>query len=384
MKRVQEFTPDRPAELKRQLGQLEENVQAALVAAQKPGELRKIYVRRSEDYQVSAGITAVCDDGSSPRLTVTAPPADFRRFVVVKKLAAGAMLLIGAECTINGAPSLALTDLGAYEFLAVDGDWTRVSPAASSGGGGSSAGYGAFSARPAPGTAGDTYYASDAVVGEWVDDGSRWHPLIGGIIGEEVPSLTAFNGAWTIFNPGAGPDISVAGTPGGLIFSAANGSALNNRGWSHPAATSGNISIEAAFADLSSQFGGSGRFTIFGVGLRRAATGEAYMLSLARSDEIGAGVYFFDVSGWTNDTTRPTFSQPRTQNFADDGAPVFLRARRFGSNFEAHFSRDRVNWWSLGGGGGLPFVADQVVIASDMINVPNGASHILRHMVISV
>lgn len=383
MKRIQEFTPDRPAELKRQLGQLEENINAALVALRRPTDLQKIYTRRSESYQIHDGQTAVCDDGSSPRLTVVAPPADFRRFVAVKKRSAGALTLIGAECLINGAPSVTLSDLGSYEFLSVDGEWLRVAPA-TTGGGGSSAGYGTYLARPAASTPGNTYYATDSPVGEWVDDGSAWHPLIGGVIGEEVPTVADFNSDWTIFNPGGGPDISVTGLPGGLLFFAANGSALNNRGWSHPAASSGDISIEVAFSDLSSQFGGSGRFTIFGIGLRRAATGEAYMFSLARSDEIGAGVYFFDVSGWTNDSTRPTFSQPRTNNFADDGAPVFMRVRRFAGNFEAHFSRDRVNWWSLSGGSGSPFVADQVCIASDMINVPNGAFHVLRHLAISV
>lgn len=56
---------------------------------------------------------------------------------------------------------------------------------------GGSLGYGLYAARPAPGSVGSRYVASDGAT-EWVDDGAAWKPLIAGRPGTQIPLLATF------------------------------------------------------------------------------------------------------------------------------------------------------------------------------------------------
>ena len=203
-------------------------------------------------------------------------------------------------------------------------------------------GFGPLSARPAPGNPGASYVANDSPNGQWIDTGTAWAPMIGNVVGSAVPSLAAFNAAWTGYNLTA--ETIVSDGNGALIFQGDADPAVANRGWALPCAPTGNVAIEFAIDDLTTHPGGIGQFTIWGCGLRKASTQQAWILSLARNDGIDYSVYFFDLTQWTNNATRGPISSTRYGHTLDARGPTFVRVERTGPNFLGRLSRDRVNW----------------------------------------
>ncbi|HEX6826576.1 MAG TPA: hypothetical protein VF077_09710 [Nitrospiraceae bacterium] len=227
---------------------------------------------------------------------------------------------------------------------------------------------GTFAARPAPTSNGQQYFATDGVVGQWVVDATPvWRPVVVGVLGFEVPDLATFNAAWTIFNGGG---IFNTAANGGLLFQGVTDATVHNRGWFLPVDDTADISIEAGLEDMSLGFGGGGRTVIWGVGFRNSVSGEAFVLSFAKADEIGGTIGFIDLSTWSADNTRTSFSQPRfSGNGNGPGGPMFLRVRRVSGNFIADVSTDRRTWAELSAGAAT-FTADQVIIATDVVNGP--------------
>lgn len=245
----------------------------------------------------------------------------------------------------------------------------------------SAAGVGLFADRPLPGNRGAEYFAGDSPNGQWIDSGTRWQPLIGNVLGEEVPSLSVFNILWAPFNTTAETTVSAAN--GGLIFQGDADPALALRGWALPCAPTGDVAIEMAIDDMTIHTGGVGQFTIWGCGIRKASTQEAFVLSLARNDGIDYSVYFQDLTTWVNNSTRGPIVTTRYGHVLDARGPTFLRVERSGPNFLGRLSRDRTNWTNFGGVA-APFASgDQLVIATDVIgtNPTPNPRFMLRHVV---
>jgi hypothetical protein len=64
-------------------------------------------------------------------------------------------------------------------------------------------GQGLFSSRPAPGTAGKRYYATDQDK-EYLDDGSAWHEILTATSGNSAYAPLSNNTAWTTYTPTLG------------------------------------------------------------------------------------------------------------------------------------------------------------------------------------
>lgn len=239
-------------------------------------------------------------------------------------------------------------------------DWLKAN--------GGGAAVGTFAARPAPGSAGQQYFATDGVIGQWVSDGTLWRPMIAGVLGYEVPSLADFNAAgWTTFNAGG---ISVAGHNGGLMFQGVTDATIHNRGWALTVPSVGDVEIELCLEDMSPGFAGGGRTVLWGCGLRNSVSANSFVLSFAKLDDFSGTTGFLDLSTWSDDNTRTSFSQPRfSANGNGTGGPLFLRARRTGANFDTAVSLDRKTWVEVSNGAAT-FTADQVIIATDVINGP--------------
>lgn len=240
-------------------------------------------------------------------------------------------------------------------------------------------GVGVYADRPAPDGDVRLYFATDGAVAEWVSDGAIWRPMVGGVLGVEPPTLADFNADWVAYNPGSAP-FGVAGANGGLIFYGAQDAGPINRGWALPVPSTGDVSIEIAFADLTANFAGVSTFVLWGCGLRNSATEEAWVFSAARADAIGGTSFFFNITRWTDDVTpEPVPTQPRGQMLVDSHAAAFLRVRRdqVGNKYFAELSRDRQNWASVYNVT-TPFTGvDQVIIASDLIGLNPNDGHML-------
>lgn len=125
MKRVQDFRTDSPRELKRQLGQLEENASAAITESERDRVPRKVYARHGETIQARTRTIVVCDDGSSPVVMLGKSTEDSQFVIVMKRKAAGTVTVRGIDCKVNDGPAQALTSIGTFPFTAIDGDWTN-------------------------------------------------------------------------------------------------------------------------------------------------------------------------------------------------------------------------------------------------------------------
>lgn len=84
-------------------------------------------------------------------------------------------------------------------------------------------GYGTFASKPAAGVAGRLWTPSDGYVGQYVDDGGVWRPVIDGVVGGLPP--TDSNWTYQAFNSAVGTHADDAGT----IIVHQNGHDTNDR-----------------------------------------------------------------------------------------------------------------------------------------------------------
>jgi hypothetical protein len=155
-----------------------------------------------------------------------------------------------------------------------------------------------------------------------------------------------------------------------VILQGVTDATIHNRGWFLAVPDSGDVAIELALEDMSIGFAGGGRTVLWGVGLRNSVSHESIVLSFAKVDEFAGTTGFLDFSTWSNDDTRTSFSQPR---FAANGngtcGPLFMRARRTAGAFITEVSLDRRTWIEITNAAAT-FTADQVIIATDVVNGP--------------
>lgn len=227
-----------------------------------------------------------------------------------------------------------LKSTGATKVLGLNSKNEVVTTALS----GSSILMGTYASRPAAGTAGRVYFCSDGPIGQWIDDGTRWLPLLGGgnVQGVQVPAAAGF----TAFNAAGA---SIVDYKGALKFEFpgdASGT-IHNHGYVI-AAPSSTYWVEAAVNIHSTARVSPVNPYVMGLGItvRQASTGQAITLQKMidrksnytglqhgtfSSDTVGA----IDAVGVT-DNTYEVFVRIGVEAYGD----VFLQ-----------YSRDRKDWF---------------------------------------
>jgi len=196
-------------------------------------------------------------------------------------------------------------------------------------GGGAPAGaslyYDAYAARPAAGTKGSRFVASDGAV-EFVDDGAAWRPLLGGRRGTELPTVATWT---TAFGTIAGTDL--AGT---VQFISTGAGAAQLAGLTDPLAAATNYEVTACVR-VSPKYVGD-----VGIILRDSVTGDAYFL----------GVHG---DGYSMRWMRASYSGGGGQNLINAGAlPVgpevwFRVSSDFVAGDSFQLSADGLTWHEL-------------------------------------
>ncbi len=207
------------------------------------------------------------------------------------------------------------------------------------------AGFGPFASRPVPGTAGRLYYATDSAIAQWVDDGTAWRPIVGGVVGKAPPTLAAFNAAWTAYNLGTA---SMAAGNGVLVMRGPNDAAVNtSRGWSIPTSDPA-AWVEVALDDSSLRAGGITVLQHFGIGFRNSVGGAQFTLTSVRNNGVDYYTAGVIAGTWSSDTARTATQQAWFASLGSDAnGPTFFRVRKSGTNLIAEVSRDRQNWQQL-------------------------------------
>ncbi len=231
--------------------------------------------------------------------------------------------------------------------IGADGRVTSASSVAISGAGVS---LGTFASRPAAGTSGRLYIASDAAVALSVDNGTAWQPLVGGsVVGVQPPLAATF----TAVNQGS---TTLTDSNGTLLYTGVNDtSSTTFRGYvqSWPSGTTNTNTVEGSLAHIApAASGASNTFPSFSIVARESATGKMLMAEIIVSTDVATSgfpsPYFLALSTWTNNTTRTVINYPIVDTVT--GSPAFIRLRRAtsGSTFVVEVSRDRQNWVQVG------------------------------------
>ncbi len=201
-------------------------------------------------------------------------------------------------------------------------------------------GYGAYAARPAPGTVGKIFIASDGIV-PFVDDGTNWRPFIRGVPGGEVApgnSIAAFTQVGY-----AAPD--AVNVQGGCLFFQQN-TTLGNT----DALLGYEVSLPVVGATprqstihVIPHWSGGGQRAQLGIWARDSVSGKIVFFSLMNG---GYGSLNLQLDGYTDFVTEDVsfgFSWfPPTPN------DIWLRLRvEVGGMLWASWSMDGVNFETL-------------------------------------
>lgn len=211
---------------------------------------------------------------------------------------------------------------------------------------------GTFASRPAAGTAGRIYIATDSAVGFAVDNGSAWLPMLGGMVPGVQPPLAA---TFTAVNQGTSTLTDANGT---LIYTGVIDTGTTFRGYvqSWPSGTTNTNTIEGSITQIgnAASSGATNGFPSFAIVMRESATGKMLQIELIFQTDAGGsggfpGAWFTTVSTWTaasgsgnRSATNYTFPDHGT------GSAVFMRLRRATANIFVEMSRDRQNWVQIG------------------------------------
>jgi hypothetical protein len=196
--------------------------------------------------------------------------------------------------------------------------------------------YGAYAAMPAAGIAGRIYVASDSPTAQWVDTGSAWVPLIGGMTPGTKP--TPAGSPWVAMNVGS---CTMADDNGSLLVGGTNdgSGAIKIRGWEQTL-SSATAYVEIGLDFLSDATVVGSVWSLGGIFMRESATGKIY--SLLHGFTHSSGASFFDRGIWTAYDNRITST---TNGWGIQGnGPLFLRIERVSTNICVKFSRDRITW----------------------------------------
>lgn len=213
--------------------------------------------------------------------------------------------------------------------------------------GGSSTGtsniVGTYAARGAAGAAGRLFFGSDTVVGTWLDDGAGWRPMINGIPGVETPlsaTLTGFNQGATLLTQYSG-SLELQGVN--------DGTTATLRGYTSPIGSSSFTAfVEVALAPNLDGAAAISAFSNMTLMMRESSSAKAYTWGItARQGSNTPTLVTFELSQWTNNTTRGTINAVQYAYPTDGNAPVFLRIRRDNTSIYADVSRDRRTWKSV-------------------------------------
>lgn len=206
-------------------------------------------------------------------------------------------------------------------------------------------GYGAYASRPTAAYAGRHYVCNDCPIGQWIDTGSAWAPLVAGqVVGVQPKAAASF----TRFNNGSS-NLTLVDRKGAIHLSYPVDGSTQDVGGFTESLSSSTAHVEAAFvwnfarsAYVGSSFPGAG------VCMRESGTGKVFYVALvAYNDTTGAGsgtgIFNLEASYWASGSTRTggvtgSYDMPRMNG------PVFLKTARSGSNMVAQFSTDAQNW----------------------------------------
>jgi len=195
--------------------------------------------------------------------------------------------------------------------------------------------YGTYGARPAAGHAGKIAYLTDAPVGEWVDDGAAWRPVINGLLGKE-PGLIA---TFTWFNQGGATSADQNGAT--RITGPNDGASPGQLRGMTVANSAASAFARATFRFTTPLTAGVGVLSVL---LRESGTGKVYLAQLVQD---GANnLTSLAIAVWTSSTARSVFTAKGYASL-DGTAPIALRVRRSGANVVAEVSRDGNTWIQL-------------------------------------
>lgn len=208
-------------------------------------------------------------------------------------------------------------------------------------GGGSSSGGGAsvgtFASRPAAGTAGRIYIATDSPIAQWVDDGSAWRPmLLGQALGTQVPAASSF----TTFGGGSFQMYDLAGT---INFSATGNSQTSLCG-GVVSASGSSLYVEGS---VISTIGSGASYCDPQVFLRESSTGKAVSISLQKlvsSSQFRIFTTLFSNNARTSETAGAAVPFSYTH---DLHSRIIVRLKVSGANIVCEYSSDRVNWFTI-------------------------------------
>ena len=193
--------------------------------------------------------------------------------------------------------------------------------------------YGTYAQRGNAGNVGRRFTASDALVAEWVDDGTAWHPILaGGVIGVEPPLTGTFNNG-----------IGTAGSVLEQFSGSFRLTGVNEGANSFTRGFTKSFSATTAFVEalilplpgpiVANQFPGTF------IGMRESSSGKIYTFgTIVHGTNL---ITYAEAEVYTNPTTRTAataWAIPAAVN------QVYFRIRRDAANIYADISTDRKVW----------------------------------------
>lgn len=197
--------------------------------------------------------------------------------------------------------------------------------------------YGAFSSRPAAGTSGNLFVAKDAPVALWADDGSVWHPLVGGQIVGTQPKVAA---SFSSVNPGS----STLTDRNGALFYNGNGQTGSTNARLYVESLSSNTAhVEAAFTHTRAFGGFTSADATAQVILRESSSGKFFGAGPDMHNP-GSGEWVQVIANyWSTATARTSSNGYMLQK---TNSPLFFRVSRDLTNVYAQISTDAQNWFT--------------------------------------
>lgn len=243
---------------------------------------------------------------------------------------------------------------------------------------------GTFAARPAAGTSGRIYIATDAPVGMSVDDGTQWRPMLSGMIpGIQPPAAATFSTSVNITSQ------TLADASGSLLYTdTVNGPAspLTFRGFAQnwPNGVTNTNSIEASSEMIAPEQAETGVLviTVASIFMRESSSGKLMTFDLAwyiSGTGANTAMWLETIIGtWTSPTSRVGVTPYGT---LFENGPVFVRLRRATANIVVEVSRDRQHWFAIQ----TTAVTTAFTTAPDQYgvgawNIGSGSNNLINHL----
>jgi hypothetical protein len=208
--------------------------------------------------------------------------------------------------------------------------------ATGSGGGG----LGLYANMGATGTPGKIYFATDAPICEWVDQGTAWGPKINTVLCVKPPLVSTFSA----FNPHVSETLTQL-NGAFRIIGPNEGSTQMTRGFCVDIGSY--TGVEACFTTEPMQVLNN-VWSIIGVCMLNSVENRLVGTVLISAHYPGTIVSFRQHEGFysPNFTTR-AYEYTAPADFGDSGAPTFLKISLDGFTYKSWYSRDRQTWFLI-------------------------------------